>query len=89
MTDNVKEAIRLLGVYTAGRFDIWALAGNSKASCRAHINSALTGRKEPQRTSGVNALRDAFYAALNPAGGCLAAQEKSFRQLCLEIAKGN
>jgi hypothetical protein len=40
---NVKEAIRLLGTYTAGRFDIWMLSGSAKASCRAHVMSTLLG----------------------------------------------
>lgn len=79
---NTAEAVRLLGVYTAGRFDVWVLAGNAKAGCRAHIMSALLGRRVPQSKSGVNAMREAFYNLANPAGDCPAAREKSFIAWC-------
>lgn len=66
LTDNQKEAIRLLGAYTAGRFDIWELAGNAKASCRAHIMSALNGKRTPQSKSGVYAMYEAFFSLSDP-----------------------
>lgn len=75
---NHIEALKLLRTYTAGRFDVWALAGNSKASCRAHIMSTLTGVKVPQSKAGVNAIRDAFHAIAKPEGNCIYAREKSF-----------
>jgi hypothetical protein len=75
---NTQEAIRLLGTYTAGRFDIWMLSGSAKASCRAHVLSVLLGVKTPQSKSGVNALREAFYQAGNIEGDCLAAREENF-----------
>lgn len=82
MPESVREAIRLLGVYTAGRYDLWALAGQGKASCRAHVMSALCGQKMTQAKSGVTALRSAFYAAIGIAGECEAARESNFRQFC-------
>lgn len=82
------EAVRLLGVYTAGRFDIWMLAGNHKGTCRAHVMSALMGRKMPQSKSGVTMLRTAFYERVEaltgarPAGDHIAARETSFIAWC-------
>jgi hypothetical protein len=84
-TEPTIEAIRLLGVYTAGRFDIWLLAGQPKASCRAHIMSVLTGIKTPQRKAGVNALREAFYLAGGIEGDCLAAKEDNFLAWVREV----
>ncbi len=84
-TDSVKEAIRLLGVYTAGRFDVWALMGPAKASCRAHVMSVLCEHKMPQAKSGVTAIRAKFYAALGIAGNCEAIREDVFRQLCRTV----
>lgn len=85
MNPQVKDAIKLLGVYTAGSFDVWMLAGSSKATCRAHVMSALYGRKVPQREAGVTAMREAFHAlAFNhdapnfKAAECLAAREEAF-----------
>ena len=41
ITQNIPEAVRLLGVYTAGSFNVWDLSGSQKSSCRAHIMSHL------------------------------------------------
>lgn len=81
----MSEAVRLLGVYTAGRFDIWALAGSSKASCRAHVMSALLGRRAVQRESGVTALRSEFYRRLEIEGSCEAVRERNFISKCREL----
>lgn len=78
----MNDAIELLGVYTAGRFDIWLLAGNARASVRARIMSALQGTKVPQSKAGVNALRDAFYAALAITGDYPAQREENFVNEC-------
>lgn len=83
--DNTREAVRLLGVYTAGRYDFWILAGPSKASCRAHVMSALLGRKVPQSQSGVTMLRAAFHALAQPAGGCMAQRDESFEAWCQSL----
>ncbi len=78
------EAVKILGTYTAGRYDIWALAGNAKASCRAHVMSVLLGRKCVQRESGINALRSEFYRQMQIGGPgtCEAERETTFRNLC-------
>lgn len=78
MSDNVKQAVALLGVYTAGRFQVWMLMGSAKASCRAHVMSVFAGKRVPQSKSGVTVLRDALYSALNASGDCLAAREDDF-----------
>ncbi len=76
---NIREALRLLGVYTAGRYDVWILAGSQRASARAHIMAELLGvPKVPQSKSGVNALRAAFYAACNVTGEYEALREDRF-----------
>ncbi len=80
MTPNQREALRLLGVYTAGRFDPWILMGPAKASCRAHIMSVLQGKRVPQSKAGVTAIKDAFYAIAKPIGNCSAAQDEAFEQ---------
>jgi hypothetical protein len=86
--ENVKQAVKVLGIYTAGRFDIWALAGSARAGCRAHVLAALRGvDRVPQREAGVTALRDAFFAAMKPAGDCLAIREDNFIAACRAIAK--
>ena len=46
LTLQQKRALFALGVYTAWRFDVWALAGAGKAGCRAHVLSELTGKRE-------------------------------------------
>jgi hypothetical protein len=79
---NLSEAIRLLGVYTAGRFDVWMLAGGAKASCRAHVLSVLTGARVPQSKAGVNALRAALNEAANITGDCIAHREENFVTFC-------
>lgn len=81
---NVQEAIRVLGTYTAGRFDIWMLSGSSKASCRAHVMSILQGKRVPQSQSGVTAIRSAFYTALGITGECEAHRQEIFQAVCRE-----
>lgn len=78
MTSEQTEALKLLQTYTAGRFDVWNLFGPAKASCRAHIMSALAGKRIPQSQSGVNALRAAFYEIAKPEGSCPAVREVAF-----------
>jgi len=88
MDSNVREAIRILGINTAGRFDVWMLAGGPKASCRAHVMSTLAGKRMPQSKSGVTAIRSAFYEALAITGECEAHREEQFRAICRELAQG-
>src|SRR5260370_20367475 len=83
---NLPEAVRLLGVYTAGRFDIWMLSGSAKASCRAHILSILLGTRVPQSKAGVTALREAFNKHANIEGDCIAAREEKFIAFCKSAA---
>jgi hypothetical protein len=85
LTEAEREAVRLFGVYTAGRFNFWTLAGNPKATCRAHILSALRGRKATQREAGLTALREAFAAFLLPGVDlCRAGLEEEVVRLCRE-----
>lgn len=85
MNPHELEAVRLLGVYTARRFDVWALAGNAKAGCRAHVMSELFGTKMTQAKSGVNALRTAFNQLSNIKGEYIKEREDNFIAWCKEI----
>ncbi len=80
------EAVRLLRIYTAGRFDPWALAGRAKASCRAHVMSALAGKKTPQSKSGVNAMLAEFHRRAGIGGDCPAHRAHNFRAYCMAQA---
>ena len=79
LTNHQREALRLLGAYTGGRFDIWLLAGGSfNAQSRAIIMSALAGVRVPQSRAGVNAMWRAFIEMAGTGGGCLAEQHDNF-----------
>ena len=83
--DTLKEAVRVLGAYSP-RFDIWALAGPARASCRAHVMAVLLGvPKVPQAKAGVNALRSEFYARARIAGNCEAVREDTFQAFCRSL----
>jgi hypothetical protein len=84
---NLKEALTVLGTYTAGRYDVWLLAGNSRAGCRAHVMSVLQGIRVPQSKAGVNALRDALYQAAGIEGECLAEKDDKFLQFAKQLAE--
>ena len=75
MTSNEKEFVRLIGVYTARRFCTWQLAGQSKASCRADIMSALHGARVPQSKAGVTVIESAVHSLFDTQGRCIAARE--------------
>lgn len=89
---NLHEAVRLLGTYTAGRFDIWMLAGNAKRTCRQHVMTVLIngkdGKKIPQKDCGVTMIRTKFYDLVQPQGDCLAARETYFIQWCRSVGSG-
>lgn len=87
VSDNVREAVRMLGEYTGGRFDIWALAGRGgKPRLRALILGTMEGRRVPQAKAGVYAIRAAFYAGVGAVGGCEAERERDFVQRCQALA---
>lgn len=75
MTTNEREFLRLLGVYTGGRFVPWALAGPAKASRRAHVMSALAGARVPQSRAGITAIEQALFSITQADGSCLAVRE--------------
>lgn len=85
MNANQLEFLRLLGVYTAGRFDVWALAGPAKASCRAHVMSALAMAKVPQSRAGVTVIWEALRCIVKPEGSCLAVLERDASARASEI----
>lgn len=82
---NLRGAIKLLGIYTGGKFDVWLLAGSAKASCRAHVMSVLHGTKIPQSKSGITAIREALYTQAKINGDYPAAREEAFLQFCKEV----
>lgn len=78
---RVYEAVKLLGEFTRGTFNLWAISGQSNAKLRQRIMAALSGRaKVPQSEAGVNALQAAFYAVARPEGSCEARREPAFRE---------
>lgn len=78
MDNNTIKALKTLSTYTAGRFDVWALAGDSKKSCRQHVMSELLGAKTPIAKCGVTAIREEFQKRLGATGDCIAAREGDF-----------
>jgi hypothetical protein len=87
MKPEVLETLRIIGIYTAGRYDIWMLAGSSKASCRAHVMSVLCGVKTPQSKSGVNAIQAKLFSELGiPEAECTAVREDYFRDIARHIS---
>lgn len=89
---NLIEAARLLGVYTAGRFDVWAMAGPAKRKCRQHVMTILVngpdGRKIPQAKCGVTAIVREFNDRAGIDGSCIAVRETVFRQWCHDNGNG-
>ena len=82
---NRANAIRLLGMYTGGRFDIWAMSGPHNATNRAHVMSELTGNKVSKGAAGVNALEREFYEMCGIEGECMAERHERFREYCREL----
>jgi hypothetical protein len=75
---NYLKALNLLGTYTAGTFNIYALAGRYGVVRRVAVMSAIQGFKTPQAKAGINALRATFYDAAGISGGTLHDQERAF-----------
>lgn len=58
---RICNGISLVHTYTAGRFDLWALSGDSKASCRAHVLSVLQGANVPKSRASLTVLTQALH----------------------------
>jgi hypothetical protein len=82
LTQQEWVAIRLLSRYTAGQFDVYALAGSSKASCRADIMSELNGVRTPQAKACITALRARFFDLAGVQPDCYARQTDDFIAWC-------
>ena len=82
ITDNQREAVKILKMYCGGEFnDFWTLAGGSKGSCRKHILEVLTGEKWTIAMSGVNTLQNKFYDSFGITGSCMADYRDNFSNL--------
>lgn len=84
LTKEQREAVRLLGIYTGGRFDlIFALTGPAKRSCRVHILRSLLGEKHPAKDCGSFRVQREFVELARAHGvdmdHCLAVQNEHFR----------
>ena len=75
------EARRLYLAYTGDRCRIDSLYGPVKASCRAHILTALRGVKAPQSKAGWSIFREAMYVLFGATGDCTAARDDSLAAL--------
>lgn len=79
---SLNTAIKTLKAYTRN-FDIYALAGNTKASCRAHVMADLLDLpRVPQSKAGVTALRAEFYRQAGIQGDCERNLEHAFIAYC-------
>ena len=87
MSDNLKEALRLVRIYTGGGCNLWQLCAKQRAGVRAHIMSALLGKKVPQSKAGINALREAIYKEAGITGSCHAHQDSNFRDMMKGMAQ--
>ena len=87
LDSNRREAARLLGAYSGGHFTLGGLFGPVKATCRAHILSALTGEKVAKSNAGWNALRLALFDAFAVPSDCLALMEDSLSEIAREASK--
>lgn len=88
MPATLIEAVRVLGIYTAGSYRVWNLMGPAKATCRAHVMSALLGKRVPQARAGVNAISAELCRQFEVAEGSLSATEDRIEQLCKAVAGG-
>lgn len=81
LTPNQIVALRLLRLYTNGRYDVYALAGGGQVRKRVAIMNALRAAKTIQVRAGVNALRLALYglAQIDEATMTMAAAETAFQ----------
>lgn len=82
---NLKEGLRVLGVYTAGRFDFYALAGDAKGTCRKHVMEALLEQKMPIAKCGITAMRQVFHLALGVQRDCIAREDDEFVAKAREV----
>lgn len=55
-----REALRLLGEFTGGRYDIGMLAGPASVKRRQKIMSVLDGVSVPQKSAGISILTQRF-----------------------------
>ena len=78
LSELERSGLHFLGVYTGGRYDINTLAGSSKASCRAHVMSALYGKRMPRAKSGINAMWGAFFVIAGVEANCIRHREDAF-----------
>lgn len=84
MQEPNHEAKRLFLAYTGGTGRIDALYGPVKASCRAHILSALAGERVPQRKSGWTVFREKMIELFEVTGTCIAVQDSNLRVSALK-----
>jgi hypothetical protein len=83
MDANTLRAVKMLGDYTNGRFDVWGLAGPDRAGLRTQVMAALLGLpKVPKAKAGVNVIIAEFYARMKPEGGCPSHREDAFVEMC-------
>lgn len=78
LSELERSGMHFLEVYTGGRYDINTLAGPANASRRAHIMSALYGKRIPQAKSGINAMWGAFFVIAGVDGNCIRHREDAF-----------
>jgi len=75
MDESILKALRSFSTYSAGRFDVYSLAGDSKAKARQQVMSELMGAKVPRAKCGINAIKEEFQRRLGVTGATIAERE--------------
>lgn len=71
MNQSQIEALRMLSDLTRGTYNVYALAGPHGMASRQKILGLITGEKPTRSQSGVNAVRDSFYALAGIDTSCM------------------
>ena|ERR1035437_3546674 len=82
---DLEQAVRMLGKFTAGSYEVWALSGRAMVKARQLVMATLLGHPVKQAEAGINAMRAEFYKRLSIPGDCLAIQETNFKKVCCEM----
>ena len=79
VAENVRDAVRLLGKWSPGAYNVRHLAGPKFSNIRREIMDCLNGGPNAISKCGVNAVEAALAAAVVPgAVGCMATVQYDF-----------
>lgn len=81
---NLREAARLLHVYTKGNNDCLDLAGQYNSEKRQEIMSLLLGKKVPKSLATCGGLTRVFCEVIGIGGDCHVERERNLKQWARE-----